>query len=185
MMNDQSMSSLAAGTQTGVGIVSWGDYAEGLDAVYEPEPVYVEKQYTGFNVWKDMADEPWKYGNDMQVWLDLDDELRQAPGHWRLEGYWTQKEIVMNWKQLEELLWKAWQECEVRREKAATRIQALWRGHMDRNRTPWRDCCMCLAHHVSPIHTDVGYMCSDCSSDGPHSDLIGMEDPWDWFRSEV
>ena len=46
-MNDQSTSSLAAGTQTGVGIVSWGDYAEGLDAVYEPEPVYVEKQYTG------------------------------------------------------------------------------------------------------------------------------------------
>ncbi len=155
-----------------------------MAAVYEPEPVYVEKQYTGFNVWKDMADEPWKYGNDMQVWLDLDDELRQAPGHWRLEGYWTQKEIVMNWKPLEELLWKAWQECEVRREKAATRIQALWRGHMDRNRTPWRDCCMCLAHHVSPIHTDVGYMCSDCSSDGPHSDLIGMEDPWDWFRGE-
>lgn len=185
MTNDQIQSSFATGTQFGAGFVSWGDYVEGY--MYEPDPelVYTEKQYTGFHVWKDMADEPWKYGGDMQVWLDLDDELKQAPGHWRLEGYWTEREIEISWIRLEELLWKAWDECQARRGNAAARIQALWRGHMVRNQTCWRDCCMCLAHHVSPIYTNVGYMCSECSSDGPHSDLIGMEDPWDWFRSEV
>jgi len=182
MINDQMMSSLASGVQIGAGIVSWGDYAIGYE---ESDQVVVHvKPASDYGVWKDMAEEPWKYGDDIEDWLDLDTELRQAPGRWRLEAFWEHKQIQMAWEWLRSLLRKAWEDYEDRKDEAATKIQALWRGHMARNSIQWRDCCMCLAHHVSPIRTDVGYMCSQCSSDGPHSDLIGMEDPWDWFRAE-
>jgi hypothetical protein len=182
MINDQQQSSLATGTQIGAGFVSWGDFAIGYMSV-EPEPVY-SKPVSKFNVWKDMAEEPWKYGDDIENWLDLNAELQQAPGRWRLEAFWDAEEKRIAYDRLIGMIRRAFDNYYIRRDEAATRIQALWRGHMARNRIPWRDCCMCLAHHVSPIKTNVGYMCKACSRDGPYCDLIGMDDPWDWFRSE-
>jgi hypothetical protein len=79
----------------------------------------------------------------------------------------------------------AWYRFLTRKERFVVRIQALWRGHSVRQRIPWRDCCMCLAHHISPIKTEVGFMCRECVRDGPYSDLVGMDDPWDWFRAEA
>ena len=116
----------------------------------------------------------------MEVW----GRHRGLAGRWRIEAYWMEKENQQNWERVEAMLWKAWDDYLARKEKMVVRIQALVRGHLVRNRMIWRDCCMCLAHHVSPIKTDVGYMCTQCSRDGPYEDLIGMDDPWEWFRAE-
>lgn len=189
MISDNyNQSTLATGTPYGAGIVSWGDYAEGYEnpSGAEEEVVCrnVQPANLGYAVWKDMAEEPWKYGDDIGDWLDLDAELRVAPGRWRIEAYWMEEERKQNWERLEAMLWKAWDDYLVRKEKRVVRIQALWRGHAARKRMIWKDCCMCLAHHISPIKTDVGFMCRECSQDGPFEDLIGMDDPWDWFRAE-
>lgn len=184
MISDyNNMSSLAAGVPSGAGIVSWGDYATGF-IEYEEDAIRPPPANIGYAEWKDMVEEPWKYGDDIGDWLELDAELRQGPGRWRIEAYWIEKERQQNWERLEAMLWKAWDDYLARKEKMVVKIQALVRGHLVRNRIPWRDCCMCLAHHVSPIKTDVGYMCSQCSHDGPFEDLIGMDDPWEWFRAE-
>ena len=183
-MNDYSTSSLAGARSLGAGIVSWGDYAEGYSAVGGSMEVVAPARVSKFAVWKDMAEEPWKYGDDIGDWLVLDDELRVSSGRWRIGAFWEKEQRRLNWEYLRALLQKAWVEYTTRKARMATRIQALWRGHAVRQRMVWRDCCMCLAHHVSPIKTEVGFMCRKCSEDGPYVDLIGMDDPWEWFRAE-
>ena len=42
---------------------------------------------------------------------------------------------------------------------------------------------MCLSHRISPLKTNVGYMCRDCAQLGPYEDLV-EEDPWNWHRAE-
>jgi len=188
MINDNYQSTLAAGTPYGAGIVSWGDYAIGdyIDTytVQVKERVFVAPESNDFRLWRDMAEEPWKYGDDIGDWLDLDAELRAGPGRWRVDAYWTKEQQAVDWANLEAKLWNAWNEFLARKEMSVVRIQALVRGHLVRNRIPWRDCCMCLAHHISPVKTDVGFMCRQCSHDGPFTDLIGMDDPWEWHRAE-
>lgn len=184
-MTETLTSSLTGARSLGAGIVSWGDYAEGYaSGTVEVEYRSVQPVNVGFAAWKDMADEPWKYGDDIEDWLDLDTELRNAPGRWRLDAYWLAVQQRQDWERLLGMLRRAWNDYLSRKDRMATRIQAVVRGHLARNKILWRDCCMCLAHHVSPIKTDVGFMCKKCSEDGPHSDLIGMEDPWDWYRAE-
>lgn len=135
---------------------------------------YVRTQWDrDFALWRDMVDEPEKYGDDIVEWLELDAKLRTQPGHWRLNAYWFEKDAELEAKLAEEA-----------QEKAATRIQAWVRGHQVRNGSVFRDCCMCLAHRVCPLQTDVGMMCRACAEDGPHADLTGCADPWDWFRSD-
>jgi len=107
MMNDQQQSPLATGTQIGAGIVSWGDYATGYMSA-EAEPVYI-RSVSNFNVWKDMAEEPWKYGDDIEDWLDLDAELQQAPGRWRLEAFWDAEEKRMAYDRLMGMLRRAFE----------------------------------------------------------------------------
>ncbi len=187
MINDQQLqSSLATGTPIGAGFISWGDYAIGeyMGTVEDVECRSVQPRNVEYALWKDMVEEPWKYGDDIGDWLDLDAELRASPGRWRIEAYWMEEERKQNWERLEAMLWKAWGDYLTRKEKKVVLIQALWRGHAVRKQMIWRDCSMCLAHHISPIKTDVGYMCRQCSHDGPFEDLIGMDDPWDWFRAE-
>lgn len=184
MMNDQQLSSTASGAPISEGIVSWGDYVIGYmgaeEEVYSsPLPMNVK-----FTLWRDMVEEPWKYGDEIEDWLALDDELRAGPGRWRVDAYWRREQQAVDWANLKYLLDQAWYKFLTRKERFATRIQALWRGHSVRQRIPWRDCCMCLAHHISPIETEVGYMCRKCAQDGPYCDLIGMDDPWDWFRAD-
>jgi hypothetical protein len=187
MISDKYQSSLATGVPFGAGFISWGDYVEGfIPSETEVEETCQTVQLGGykFAAWKDMTEEPWKYGDDIGDWMDLDAELSQAPGRWRLAAHWTDMERRANWERLKYMLIDAWTNYCNRKSRAATRIQALWRGHSVRSGLVWRDCCMCLAHTVSPIKTDVGFMCRMCSRDGPYVDLIGMDDPWEWYRAE-
>jgi hypothetical protein len=66
---------------------------------------------------------------------------------------------------------------------SATKLQALVRGYQARCKNVHLDCCMCLSHSISPLKTDVGYMCRACAVDGPHVDIV-RDDPWSWYRAE-
>lgn len=185
MMTDNIQSSPATFRTFGEGLVSWGDFAIGYSVDVRVETCQpVQPSSNDFLLWKDMVEEPWKYGDDIGDWLDLDAKLRVSAGRWRLDAYWTEVERRQNWDRLETMLWKAWDDYLVRKEKKVVLIQALWRGHSARKQMVWKDCCMCLAHRISPIKTDVGFMCKECSRDGPFADLIGMDDPWEWHRAE-
>ena len=127
MISDTYPSTLATGVPFGAGIVSWGDFATGV-AAYEEDPIRPPAENVGFAVWKDMVEEPWKYGDDIGDWLVLDAELRAGPGRWRLEAYWMQVEQRQNWERLEAMLWKAWNDYLTRKERAVVRIQAAVRG---------------------------------------------------------
>jgi hypothetical protein len=200
-------------------MVSWFDIIEPRQAVASvPRKVNSERE-VAFAAWRDMVDEPEKYGSDLEnEWLALDAELRAGPGHWRLEAHWLSKEA-----ELEEALANAqltwrdiftrvarlaaqkgereWFRRDVHRilkanrkaarkqvkvaNKAATKIQAAIRGHLARSNANFRDCCMCLAHTVCPLLTDVGMMCRACAEQGPHEDTTGpVADPWNWFRAD-
>jgi hypothetical protein len=200
-------------------MVSWFDIIEPRRAVASvPRKVNSERE-VAFAAWRDMVDEPEKYGSDLEnEWLALDAELRAGSGHWRLEAHWLSKEA-----ELEEALataqltWRdiftrvarlaaqkgerEWFRRDVHRilkanrkaarkqvkvaNKAATKIQAAIRGHLARSNANFRDCCMCLAHTVCPLQTDVGMMCRACAEQGPHEDTTGpVADPWNWFRAD-
>lgn len=121
-----------------------------------------------FALWRDMLEEPEKYGDDITDWLELNDNLMSGTGRWRVDAFYTLHEVR------QEL---------ARRNHAATIIQAAVRGHQSRNRLPIRDCSMCLAHRICPLETDVGRICTECASDGPYTEITGpIEDPWNWFR---
>jgi hypothetical protein len=123
-----------------------------------------------FAVWKDMVEEPGKYGDDIVEWLDINDRLMAGPSAWRLAAFWTLLED---------------QRMEDKVIPAVVKIQAMVRGYQARVRATFRDCCMCLAHCVSPLKTDVGMMCRECARQGPYIDMTGpLADPWDWYRGD-
>lgn len=134
-----------------------------------------------FALWKDMIDEPSKYGSDIGEWLELDAKLRQGSGRWRLGAFWDEKEQEI----ADAIALRAEVEEFVRRRDAATRIQAAVRGHQARVTQPFRDCCMCLSHRISPLSTDVGCMCRGCAEQGPYEEETGpIADPWSEFRGD-
>ena len=186
--------------------VSWGDVmtdnvrVDRVDEIEEVEP-------SDYRVWEDMTDEPYKYGDDIYEWLDLNDNI---VGRWRIATYWILREerekgdILRANQRLEEeqkhwkalftpIAKKAAATCMDRRvsrdikafvariRNAVVRIQSTWRGYAVRRDSRHTDCCMCLAHVDCPIRTDVGYMCRECRDDGPHVDIV-ENDPWNWFR---
>jgi hypothetical protein len=132
-----------------------------------------------FALWRDMVDEPAKYGDDIIEWLALDEALSKGEGRWRLGAYWHEKDAQ------EAEAEKARQANEVfqKRMEAATVIAAAVRGYQTRNSQPFLDCCMCLSHCISPLKTDVGMMCRACAEQGPYTDLV-ENDPWNWFRAD-
>jgi hypothetical protein len=78
-----------------------------------PEPApEMDEDTRNWRVWKDMVEEPSKYGSDIGEWLQLDEEVRRGPKRWRVDAYWNAKV----------------REIQVREAEAATKIQALWRG---------------------------------------------------------
>jgi len=95
-----------------------------------------------FRVWKDMAEEPYKYGDDITEWLDLDDEVMRGPKRWRAGAFWQTKEdeyTAKEWQRVLGLLAKAanqqqiWREEAIARQNAAAaRIQAAWRAYVVR-----------------------------------------------------
>lgn len=160
-----------------------------------------------FAIWKDMIEESAKYGDDIIEWLALDEKLTRGAGRWRLNAYWLQVEaeqkakedaLVAPWRKLYSSIAKeaavagekAWIRRDIKRlvnriRNAVVTIQAAVRGHLVRNKQPFRDCCMCLSHRICPLKTDAGMMCRECARQGPYEDITGpLDDGWNWFRAD-
>lgn len=200
-------------------MVSWFDIIEPRRAVASVPRKATSEREVAFGAWRDMVDEPEKYGSDLEnEWLALDAELRAGSGHWRLEAHWLSKEAELEEALVNaQLTWRdiftrvarlaaqkgerEWFRRDVHRilkanrkaarkqvkktNNAATKIQAAIRGHQMRTKLNFLDCCMCLAHTVCPLETDVGMMCRACAEQGPHEDITGpVSDPWNWFRED-
>jgi hypothetical protein len=180
--------------------------------------VVVRRRPTAFDIdfalWRDMVEEPWKFGDDICDWLALDEKLSSGPGRWRLEAYWAELQavedakaeaLVAPWRALYTKCAKqaaiagdrAWVQRDIKRHvarfraealartRAATRIQAAVRGHLARAASPFQDCCMCLSHRICPLKTGAGMMCRSCQEQGPYEDITGpIADEWNWFRAE-
>ena len=105
-----------------------------------------------FRLWKDMIEEPWKYGDeDWPQWLEMDTELRNSKKRWRVAAFWQKKQDEADEAAYIQLL-----------EDMATRIQAAWRGHQLRDTHPQLNCSMCLAHKPSKYLNCKTCVCHEC-----------------------
>lgn len=188
---------------------SWGDIATGLTAIprREPEVVQVTPLERDFQLWLDMVENPCQYGDDIIEWLDLNGELMATRKAWKIESYWRKvAALEADRIAVDQAKWRnvfapiatqaavagarRWVERDIRAcvrkfRGSAVKIQAAVRGHQVRTQLPIRDCCMCLAHRISPFKTDVGYMCRECADQGPYVDITGpLSDPWSDFRGD-
>jgi hypothetical protein len=132
--------------------------------------------------YRDIADEPWKYGDDaFEQWQLLDNDLPKFPGRWRVEAYWTMRleEEVLAPQRLRffALLQQAQAEFEAK-VKVAKNLQALFRkrqlhqtiaklqavvrGHQQRCRINWMDCAECLAHGPTAYEVEGRCVCQTC-----------------------
>ena len=111
-----------------------------------------------FRVWKDMLEEPAKYGDDIVEWLDLDAKVMAGPKRWRAGAVWVRKDEEAAKKEAERKV----VEERKRQHALATRIQALWRGYSTRCRQPWRDCAHCLTHGICVEQVDGEHVCRCC-----------------------
>ena len=186
---------------------NWGDLMMG-EVVRPVHCGVVRKVYDPMSLYADMADEPWKYEDDMlDVWEPLDEQLRKTDSE-RVESYWRARDAresaVRVREERAEALRRAaflpiakqaaakgakrWIDRDIkaivaRIRNAVVTIQALARGYLVRCHNPHLDCCMCLSHRISPLKTWVGYMCRDCGNAGPFTDVV-EGDGWGWFRAE-
>jgi hypothetical protein len=132
--------------------------------------------------YRDIADEPWKYGDDaFEQWVALDNDLPKFPGRWRVEAYWTRRleEEVLAPQRVRFFALLAQAQAEfVAKVKVATNLQALFRqrqlhrtiaklqavvrGHQQRCRVTWMDCAECLAHGVAPHMVEGRHICQTC-----------------------
>lgn len=109
----------------------------------QPEPVPVSEDERNWRVWKDMVEEPWKYGSDIGEWIALDEEVRRGPKRWRVDAYWNGKV----------------RELEEQEAAAATKIQALWRGYQARYEIePQVTCTHCLVRGL----VSADGLCVEC-----------------------
>jgi hypothetical protein len=188
---------------------NWGDMMTGMFAT---RSVGVPVPYNPVRLYADMADEPWKYGDDILEWEDMDNQLRAGPENDQVVSYWQdraareqvarferdfeQAAAQKMWrsrftpiaKQVAKVCAKRWVQRDINRHvarirNAAVTIQAAVRGYQARCKDARQDCCMCLAHRISPLKTSVGYMCRDCAELGPYEDLV-EKDPWNWHRAD-
>ena len=116
-----------------------------------PAPEMDEDTRT-WRVWKDMVEEPEKYGSDIGEWIALDEEVRRGPKRWRVDAFWNARV----------------RELEEEQAVFATKIQALWRGHVARTVLGERfNCGRCLRHIACPERLEVDdlYVCRDCKAE--------------------
>ena len=125
-----------------------------------------------FNAWKDMIEEPWRYGdNDWAEWLEMDHQLRNSPKRWRVDAFWQKKQDEMD-----EVSRKAFIQMLVDAKtdfnnRMATRIQSAWRGHQLRDTHPQLNCGECLARTTCHYKDNGVYVCMECAFDAemvPH-----------------
>lgn len=187
--------------------MNWGDLMTS-DAGRCVSSGVSHKVYDPMELYRDMADEPWKYEDDLlDVWEPLDEQLRATCPE-RVESYWRARDArekadkarveavgirrrkaflpIANAAALDGA--RRWIDREIKafvssRRNAATKIQALVRGYLTRCHDSHQDCCMCLSHRICPLKTKVGYMCRDCGNAGPLNDVVEGDD-WNWFRAE-
>jgi uncharacterized Zn ribbon protein len=111
----------------------------------------MDEDTRNWRVWQDMAEEPWKYGSDIGEWLEVDEEVRRGPKRWRVDAYWNAKVREMQ---------------EVEQNAAATKIQALWRGHNLRFVLgPRFNCACCLKRELcwTPWEDRMHWLCGECA----------------------
>jgi hypothetical protein len=163
----------------------WGDIALETDGMFDertyPDAIGPIREFTATQVYFDMCEEPWKYGVDLE---GMRKEVADEPEVIEL----AKSLFVPIAKECAKVAAKQWVARDIRRHvakftRAAILIQALVRGYQARCNNPHLDCCMCLQHVHSPLRTAVGYMCRDCGSMGPHTDLFPA-DPWNWHRTD-
>ena len=190
-------------------VTNWGDMMTGM---YQNQSnlTALHCKRNPITLYTDMADEPWKYGDDIFVWVDMDEQLRAGPERNAVESYWTDREARKQANQLRKeecymaqtdalryrfrlvaqetanLCMSRWINRDIKRhvqrfKSSATKIQALVRGYQVRCRNPHLDCSMCLSHCISPIKKDVGNICRDCAEMGPYKDIV-ENDSWNWHR---
>ncbi len=73
---------------------------QGVTTDTAPETTRTEFE-VDFEAWRDMADEPWKYGEDITEWLALDAKLTSGPGRWRVGAYWFHRQAAVDARQAE------------------------------------------------------------------------------------
>lgn len=102
-----------------------------------------------FRTWKDMVNEPEKYGDDITEVLELEEKLLKTSKRWRVEAHWfqlQQEQDDKDWEHVKMLLSNA---VEKYNDRMATRIQALVRGYQTRVKLgEYLNCEQCLAHCV-------------------------------------
>jgi len=156
-------------------------------------------------VWQDMVEEPWKYGDDIAEWLELNEKLSVGSKRWRVDAFWLQKEQeVVDVEEDAQAPWRAiysqvaqdaaiageraWFRRDVKRiitnyRKSVVVVQSAVRGYLARRQMKHLDCCMCLKHGICSVKTDVGTICDECVEQGPYEDITGpLADPWNWSR---
>jgi hypothetical protein len=181
----------------------------GMFATRSTTSAVMPTAYNPVRLYIDLSDEPWKYGDDVIAWEEMDEQLQGNPER---AAYWQDREAreqeARAEREMEEAalqtMWrskfspvmkeaarvcaKRWVERDIKRhvarfQTAATKIQALVRGYQARCKDAHQDCCMCLAHRICPLKTNVGYMCRDCAEMGPYVEVV-ENDPWNWHRAE-
>jgi hypothetical protein len=138
-----------------VSALAWSQQVATERAAFQsPKPVAMamSEDERNWRVWKDMVEEPEKYGSDIGEWTLLDEEVRRGPKRWRVDAYWYGKV----------------REIEAGQAMAVTKIQALWRGHVARTVLGERfNCGRCLAHIACParLEDDDLYVCRVCKGE--------------------
>jgi hypothetical protein len=119
-----------------------------------------------FRAWKDMVEEPWKYGDDeWEDWFAMDEELWNSPKRWRVAAFWQEKQDAIDAVEraaFRQMLVDAQARFEHR---MATRIQAAWRGHELRDTHKQLNCGLCLAQRHCRFKEDGIFICNDCADE--------------------
>lgn len=124
-----------------------------------PDPirrVEHEPLHTDFLTLQDMADEPWKYGDDVFETLELEEKINKTPKAWRVHALWLRK-AQDDANEDEKTVYG-------RAVVGMIKFQALVRGHQTRCRNGWTSCAHCLCHRVSTwlAGDEERPVCEDC-----------------------
>jgi hypothetical protein len=131
-----------------------------------------------FAIWKDMIEEPAKYGDDICEWLALNEKLTHGSGRWRLAAHWTELQaaedakaeaLVAPWRDLYSQCAKeaavagerAWIRRDIQRHVARFRAETLVRE------TLWNNAAACIQAAVRghQVRTASPYLnCCMCLS---------------------
>ena len=119
-----------------------------------------------FQAWKDMVEEPWKYGDeDWAEWLAMDEELHNSHKRWRVTAFWQSKQDEAD-RIARAAFHQMLVDAQARFEhRMATRIQAAWRGHALRDSHAQLNCGICLAHVPCQSKVRGVYACKDCEEE--------------------